>query len=546
MMDLDLVITNGVVIDGTGKPRFQGDVGIREGRIAAVTAGESLVGRETLDASGMVVAPGFIDIHSHSDWLLPLADHDKIMAPFLLQGITTLVTGQCGFSPAPVSEASLPLLDASARMMKVRDFPYDWRSMGEFLDALETQGVLVNTATLVGHCAVRYLAMGDRANTAGSPTGTDMETLRSATRQAVHEGAFGLSAGLAYVPGVFAPEEELLPLLQVVAEEDGVFAVHGRAYSWISPLYRPMVGGKPHNVRSVEELLRLARRSGVRLQLSHQIYVGRRTWRTYPRVLRAIEQAAADGVDVAFDAFPYTLGNSTIKVALPDWFLDGFDVNISSARALRRVRMELDIMRWGLGLDYSDIILMWGRVPELAEYEGLDIETIAGRLGMRRFEAYVHIARLSEGDALVLLNTYSGDANSEKPLRATLSHPLCAFMTDTIVLTEGWVNPATYGAFPRILGRYGRQLGLFSLEEAVRRMTSFPAERIGLQDVGRVTEGAWGDLVILNPDTVLDNATPECPDVAPTGIETVLISGRIAASKGQVVCSERLGRVLRR
>ena len=278
----------------------------------------------------------------------------------------------------------------------------------------------------------------------------------------------------------------------------------------------------------------------------HQIFVGRRTWRTYRTVLSAIEQAAADGVDVAFDAFPYTLGNSTIKVALPDWFLDGFDVNIASSRALRRVKMELDIMRWGLGLDYRDIILMWGRVPELAEYEGLDIQTIAHRLGMRRFQAYVHIARLSEGNALVLLNTYSGDAENEEPLRAVLTHPLCAYMTDTILLTEGWANPASYGTFPRILGRYGRELGLFSLEEAVRRMTSFPAERIGLEDVGRVAEGAWGDLVVFDPETIIDNATIECPDAQSTGIKAVLISGQFAARDGQVATRERLGRVLRR
>jgi N-acyl-D-amino-acid deacylase len=468
------------------------------------------------------------------------------MEPLLLQGITTLVTGQCGFSPAPVSEASLPLLDASAEMMKVRDFPYTWRSMGEFLDTLESDGVMLNTATLVGHCALRYLAMGDRANTAGSPLVEDKETLCNATRQALHDGAFGLSAGLAYVPGVFAPDDELLPLLRIVAEVGGVFAVHGRAYSWISPLYRPLLGGKPHNVRSVDELLSLARRSGARLQLSHQIFVGRRTWRTYRTVLRAIEQAADEGVDVAFDAFPYTLGNSTIKVALPDWFLDGFDTNIASPRALRRVKMELDIMRWGLGLDYPDIILMWGRVPELGEFEGLDIETIAGRLGMKRFEAYVHIARLSGGNAIVLLNTYSGDGESEEPLRATMAHPLCAFMTDTILLTEGWANPASYGTFPRILGWYGRELGLFSPEEAVRRITSFPAERIGLPDVGRVAEGVWGDLVVFDPETVIDHATPECPTAGPTGIKAVLISGRIAAIDGQVAGGERHGRVLRR
>jgi N-acyl-D-amino-acid deacylase len=545
-MDYDLVIANGTVIDGAGKRRFPADVGIRAGRIAAVSRGEPLAGRRTLDAAGMIVAPGFIDVHSHSDWVLPLADHDDILAPLLLQGITTLVTGQCGFSPAPVSDASLPLLDESAEMIKVRDFPYNWRSTAEFLGALEAHGVMLNTAALVGHCAVRYMAMGHGANAAALPAPEDIETLCSLTRQALNEGALGLSAGLAYVPGVFARDDELLSVLRVVAEEGGVFAVHGRAYSWISPLYRPLVGGKPHNVRSVEELLGLAGRSGTRLQLSHQIFVGRRTWRTHRRVLRAIEEAAEDGVDVAFDAFPYTSGNSTIKVALPDWFLDGFDAHISSRRALRRVRMELDIMRWGLGLDYRDIILMWGRCAELIEFEGMDLEAIADRLGMRLFEAYVHIAHLSEGNALVLLNTYSGDTANEEPLQAALAHPLCAFMTDTILLPTGWPNPASFGAFPRILGRYSRELGLFSLEEAVRRMTSFPAERMGLSGVGRVVEGAWGDLVVFDPATVADNATPQRADAPPTGIKAVLISGRIAALDGRVASRERWGRVLRR
>jgi N-acyl-D-amino-acid deacylase len=545
-MEFDLVIANGTVIDGTGKARFRADVGVQGGRIAAVAVGQSLKGRRNLDASGMIVAPGFIDVHSHSEWVLPLADHDAILAPLLLQGITTLVTGQCGFSPAPVSQASLPLLDESAEMLKVRDFPYSWRSMAEFLDHLERQGLMLNTATLVGHSAVRYKVMGGRANMASTPSSEDIGALCRVTREALAGGAFGLSAGLAYVPGVFARDEELLPLLQVVAEEEGVFAVHGRAYSWISPLYRPLVGGKPHNLRSVEDLLSLARWSGVRLQLSHQIFVGRRTWPTYPSVLRAIEQAAAAGVDVTFDAFPYTLGNSTIKVALPDWFLDGFDANIGSPRALRRVKMELDIMRWGLGLDYRDIILMWGRAPELAEFEGMSIEAIAHRLGMRRFETYVHIARLSGGSALVLLNTYSGDAKNEEPLRAALAHPRCAFMTDTILLEHGWQNPASFGAFPRILGRYGRELGLFSLEEAVRRMTSFPAERMRMKDVGCIAKGAWADAVVFDPATVASQATSERPDAPPTGIKAVIISGRVAALDGQVVSSARWGRVLRR
>jgi N-acyl-D-amino-acid deacylase len=545
-MDFDLVITRGTIIDGTGRPRFRADVGIRDGRLAAVASGERLEGRQTLDATGLAVAPGFIDAHSHADWVLPLQDHDEILAPLVLQGITTLVAGQCGFSLAPVTPDSAPLLDRSAGPLKDRSFPYRWHTMAEALDILERDGVLLNAALLVGHCALRYVAMGERARAAALPTSEDVDVLCRLTQQALAEGAFGLSAGLAYVPGVFARDEELLPLLRVVAEEGSVFTVHGRAYSWVSPLYRPMVGGTPHNVRSVRDLLELARKSGVRLQLSHQIFVGRRTWRTYPTVLRDIEQAAGDGVDVAFDAFPYTLGNTEIKVVFPDWFLDGFSVSINDPRALRRLRWEINLTRLMLGLDYRDITLMYAQVPELADLEGLDFDAIARRLGVSCFEAYIHVARLSAGEARILINTYSGDDRHEEPLQAVLAHPLCAFMTDTILTRHGLQNPASFGTFPRILGRYSRDLGLFSLEEAVRRMTSFPAGRMGLVDVGRVAQGAWGDLVVFDPATVADNTTSDRPEALPTGIHAVLISGQVVAQGGKLVGSRRWGRVLRK
>jgi len=545
-MDLDLVIANGTVIDGSGRPRVQADVGIQGGRIAAIATGERLSGRQVLDASGLVVAPGFIDVHSHADWILPLADHDQILAPLVLQGATTLVTGQCGFSPAPATEEATPLVDGFSEMLRERAFPYCWRTTLEFLDTLEREGLLLNAAFLVGHGTLRYAVMGPPADGPTPPTAEEMDDLCRLTRQALREGAFGLSAGLAYAPGVFARNQELLPLLQAVAEEGGLFTVHGRAYTWVSPFYTPMIGGTPHNVRSTRELLALARQAGVRLQLSHQIFVGRHTWRTHRTVLHDIEQAAAEGLDVAFDAFPYTVGNSTINVVFPDWFLAGFEENIQSAPALRRLKREMTILRWTLGLGYGDITLLWGRAPELAELEGLDFAAIARRLGLAEFEAYVHAARLSGGKARVLLGTYSGDGEREEPLRAALAHPLCAFMTDTILTQRGRHNPASFGTFPRVLGRYSRDLGLFSLEEAVRRMTSFPAERIGLHDVGRIAEGAWGDVVLFDPGRVADHTTPERPDAPPSGIRTVLISGQVVAQDGQMVSQERRGRVLRR
>jgi N-acyl-D-amino-acid deacylase len=545
-MDFDLVITNGTVIDGTGRPRFRADLGIQGGKIAAIAAGERLSGGRTLDAAGLVVAPGFIDVHSHADWILPLPDHDQILAPLLLQGITTLVTGNCGFSPAPATEETAPLLDGYSEMMRERAFSYRWRSFGEFLEVLEQAGLLLNAAFLVGHGALRYAVMGGRADTAAPPAPGETDTLCRLTRQALREGAFGLSAGLAYAPGVFARNEELLSLLQVVAAEGGVFTVHGRAYTWVSPFYTPVILGTPHNVRSTRELLALARQAGVQLQLSHLIFVGRHTWRTHRTVLRDVERAAADGLDVAFDAFPYTVGNSTINVVFPEWFLDGFTENIDDPRALRRLEREMDLLRMTLGLDYRDITLLWGRAPDLAELEGLDFAAVARHLGLPEFESYVHVARASDGKARVLLGTYSGDGGREEPLQAVLAHPLCAFMTDTILTRRGQHNPASFGTFPRVLGRYSRELGLFPLEEAVRRMTSFPAERIGLPGVGRVAEGAWADLVLFDPATVADNTTLDRPDAPPAGIRAVLISGQVVAQDGLIVGRERLGRALRR
>ena len=542
-MDFDLVIHNGTILDGSGRPRFQADLGLQDGKIAAISRGEPLAGGQSLDAVDLAVAPGFIDAHSHADWILPLSDHDQILAPLLLQGITTLVTGQCGFSPAPVSEPSIPLVNGFSEMLRERELAYRWRSLAEFLDCLEGEGLLLNAAFLVGHGTLRYAAMGGRTD---APGPGEMEALLQLTRQALRDGVFGLSAGLAYAPGIFARNDELLALLRLVAAERAIFTVHGRAYTWVSPFYKPMIGGTAHNIRSVRELLGLARQAGVRLQLSHQIFVGRRTWRTHRTVLRDIERAAAAGLDVAFDAFPYTVGNTTINVVFPEWFLAAFERNIADPQTLRRLKHEIDLLRWTLGLDYDDITLLWANAPELARLEGLDFGEIARRLRLPAFEAYIHVARASQGRARVLLGTYSGDEKQEAPLQAALAHPLCSFMTDTILTRRGKHNPASFGTFPRILGRYSRDLGLFSLEEAVRRMTSYPAERMGLSDRGRIAAGLPADLVLFDPETVADGTTLAQPDVPPVGIRAVLIGGKVVARDGQIVSGKRCGRVLRR
>lgn len=542
-MDLDLVIRGGTLLDGTGGPRFAGDLGIHRGRVAAVAVPGALTAPRTIDAAGLAVAPGFIDIHSHSDWIVPLRQHDAILAPLAQQGVTTIVAGNCGFSPAPVSDDSLPLVEHTSEILREESLDYAWRSMGELLDGLERGGVLLNTAMLVGHGTLRHFVMG---KSPAAPDRGQLDALCREAQRAIREGAFGLSAGLAYAPGVFAKNDELLALLRAAAGEGGVFTVHGRAYSWVSPFYKPMVVGPPHNLRSVRELIDLARSAHIRLQLSHQIFVGRRTWRTYPDVLRAIEDAVASGVDAAFDAFPYTVGNTTVNVLFPDWVLDRFQDRINDPAILRRLRREHLLFRLVLGLDYSDITLLWGAIPELTAYEGLDFGEIARRMGLDPFDAYVEVARRSDGKARVLIGTYSGDGDREEPLRAVLRHPLCAFETDTILTLRGKHNPASFGTFPRVLGRYSRDLGLFSLEEGVRRMTSLPASRIGLRDVGRIAPGAWADLVLFDPARVGDNTRSDRTDAAPSGIARVMIGGETVVEAGALVPGPRRGRVLRR
>jgi N-acyl-D-amino-acid deacylase len=545
-MQHDIVIRNGTIVDGSGQPRFRASLGIGQGKIAEISQDNHLSGHKVIDATSLVVTPGFIDFHSHSDWVLPLDDHDRVLASLVLQGVTTIVTGQCGFSPAPVTNESEPLLNTTTTLLRAKDFPYPWRSMNEFLTTLETNGLLLNTALLVGHGTLRYIAMGEKADTDTPPSMAELDTMCHVARQAMHEGAFGLSLGLAYSPGVFANNKELLHILRVAAEEAGIVTVHGRAYSWISPFYTPVIGGIPHNMRSVQELLDLARQSGVRLQLSHQIFVGRRTWRTHRVVLREIEKAAASGVDVAFDARPFTRGVSTIKVVFPKWFLDNLSENIYSKQALRRLKAEMLPMRLLLGLGFKDITLKWGNSRQLTHLEGLNFVDIARKLGMSCSDAYIHVAQLSDCQAGIFLNTYSGDDRSEAPLQAVLSHPLCAFMTDSILTEQGQQDPASFGTFPRIIGRYSRDLGLFPLEEAIRRMTTWPASRLGLADVGRIAQGAWADLVLFDPSTISDNNAGGQPGVPPTGIHAVLISGKTVAENGLIVSTEKHGRVLRR
>lgn len=539
-MELDLVVSNGTVIDGTGAPRFRADVGVRGGRIAAVSrAAGPLRGARVIDAGGLAVVPGFVDIDSHVDWAV-IHDDDVALGRWIRQGVTAAIGGACGFSPAPILPGCADVVGRAGRFLHDGPFAPRWHGFAEFLDAVAARGVPLNVGFLVGQNVLAAQAI------ATSVAGDALAIVLEQTREALRAGALGFSANAATIPGTLARPEDLAAVAAVVAAEGGLFAVHARAYTLLSPGYGRSASRGAHNVRAVRDLVTVARRTGVRLHLLHLALAGRRTWRTLRDVLGTVDAARADGVDVAFDAAPYGTAVGPIQFLFPAGFVSRFPERSGPGRlgALKALGV---LQRVLLGMGFEDVRLRRaGDDPSLAALEGLSFAEIGRRLGMHPIDAQVEVARrVGMTGASVLIGTMSADAGDDSALRAILSHPRCCIATNAASPLAGPQNPAVTGAFPRFLGRYVRELGLVSLEEAVRRMTSLPAERARLEGVGRVAEGGWADLTIFDPATVDGPQDPERADAAPLGIPTVIVSGVPVVEHGNVVPGVRPGRVLR-
>lgn len=543
-MDVDLVVANGDVIDGTGAARFRADVGIQAGRVVALRSPQhgELRGATTVDAAGLVVMPGFVDSNTHADWAVTTADADELLAPMLQQGVTTVVGGGCGFSPAPVEPQHQVVLESLSRPLRPDGHEFSWASFAEFLQVCADRPLLVNMAQMVGQQALRCAVAGTRP---GPLSGGDLARMRELTHAALEAGAIGVSANTGFVPGVYADRAELRMLAGEAAAADCVFAVHARAYTRLSPAYPPWPG-PGHHIRAVRELVALARSTGVRMQVSHLGAAGRRTWRSAPTLLNEIDQAAAAGADVGFDVVPFPLGVGPMQMLFPAWAVSRLAEGKLGIWTRLRLGMLSRLQTSLLGMDFGDVQLMSGVTADLKPLQGLDFAVIAAQLGVRPLDAQLDIARRTGLGAAIAVHTFSGDDTDDKPLQLLLSHPRCAVVSNAALTITGEPNPAAYGAFPRLLGRYSRELRLFGLEEAVRRATSLPAKRVGLADVGRVGEGARADLVIADPATIADSGWPQHAGGAPAGIRAVLVGGQVAAQDGHLVRSVRAGHVLRR
>jgi N-acyl-D-amino-acid deacylase len=540
-----VLIKGGRVLDGTGAEAFEGDVLLEGDRIAGLlTRGEDTPSvDQVLDASGCMVSPGFIDMHSHADWTLALANHDQLMKINLEQGVTSVVAGNCGFSPAPVAPGGPGSAEGSLVAMLVEEpLDFSWRTMGEFLDQVEKNGPVVNMAELVGHASLRAAAS---APARGAMPSDELERCLEEARRCLDEGACGLSFGLGYDPGMYSPLEELAAFSRVAAEAGKPVTVHLKALSAISPTY-PLTYLKPHNLRALREMLDIARETGVTLQISHFIFVGRRSWGTAGRALEMVEQARSEGVDVMIDAFPYTCGNTTINAPLPYWFLAMGPRGYRSRAARARVRLELEIGFRLVGFVYDDFQVMDSAIEGAEDLNGSTIAEIARRRRARPFDTLLELSERSAGETLMLFHSYSGAPGHEGALEAVLADRHCLFETDALVRRRGHPNPAAAGTFPRILGEFARERRLFPIEDAVRRMTSASAERFGIRDRGILAKGKAADVVVFDPERIADAPAEEGrPAGRPIGVTHVFLNGRQVVRDSAFVEGSRAGRVLR-
>ncbi|MCF3964443.1 N-acyl-D-amino-acid deacylase family protein [Streptomyces fuscigenes] len=525
---MDLVIRGARVVDGSGGPSFRADVAVDGGRIASVVregGGPRPSGRRVLDAAGLALSPGFVDMHAHSDLAL-LRDPEHVAKA--AQGVTLEVLGQDGISYAPADDRTLGEIRRTIAGWNGGgpgdgSVDFDWRTVGEYLDRIDGafggRGTAVNAAYLVPQGSVRMLAVGwdDRPARPG-----ELERMRRLVAEGLEQGALGMSSGLTYTPGMYADDAELTELCRVVARHGGYYCPHHRSYG---------AGA----LAAYAEMVELTRTAGCALHLAHATMNFPENEGRAPELLALLDRALAEGADITLDTYPYTPGATTLAAMLPSWAHEGGPdatlARLGDPDAAARIRHDVEVAGsdgcHGVPIDWDTIEISGVVEPALAAYVGRSVAASARAAGE---EPWTVALRLLTRDRLG--PTILQHVGHEDNVRRIMRHRVHTGGSDGI-LHGAKPHPRAYGTFPRYLGHYVRELGILTLEECVAHLTGRAAARLRLGDRGLVREGYRADLVLFDPDTVAAGSTFEAPRTPPTGIPYVLVGGAFVMEDGR-------------
>lgn len=514
--DFDLIVKGGTVFDGLGNEAIVADIGIKENLIQKIGKIPAAQGKSVIEAEGLTVCPGFIDVHEHTD--TGLLVNPKAESA-IRQGTTTLVSGNCGSSPFPLAKETYEELKTILK--EEYDLDLTWDDIAGFYSRLEEQGMALNYSSLVGHGEIRGKAMGfnDRP-----PTQAEMEKMKSLVEENIREGALGLSSGLEYSPGSYAQPDEIIELCRVVAGLNGVYATHMRDEG-------------DFLLESLDEAIDVARKTGVSVEISHFKIAYPRNWTKVDEALARVEEAKKEGISIFCDRYPYIAGSTGLSFYFPLWARQGtteeFLARLQDSKLESKLRAHVVEQEIKLG-SWDKVVIASVSTAENRQFEGKSVLQGAMELKKDPF-SFMRDLLIQEKNRVGMVTFIMKEENLVK----ILGHPLVGVGSDGSAIApygplgRGKPHPRHYGTFPRVLGKYVREEKIVPMAEMLKKMTSIPAEKFGFQKRGSLQEGFYADIVLFDAERVIDKATWTDPHQFPVGIEYVLVNGQVVIKRGE-------------
>lgn len=524
-MKLDIAIINGTIYDGTGAAPVTANLGILGDKLVYPLKAEDAANAvRIIDAEGFAVSPGFINIHGHSD--IPFIV-DGRSASNLCQGITTEAAGNCGIAVAPAYGEYRE--EMAEELKKESNVELDWEDLTGFFRRVKEEGISINLLTFIGHGNLRGSVVGMTNRPA---TEEELQRMKDMTAELMKQGAWGLSTGLIYPPSCYGDIDEIAEICRVVAEMGGIYTSHIRSES-------------THLLESIGEALEIGRRANIPVEISHLKAAGKPNWGKVAAALEKIREARKEGLFVQHDQYPYTISATGLSMVMPDWTMDGgnkaFIGRLKDHEIRKKITGEL---KTGLHSNGDTIIISVVNKEENRRYEGRKVDEIALEEGKSPIDFVIDLLIDEEGAVGAIFMSMC-----EEDVRKVMQDPYTSICTDAWAramdgpLHLGNPHPRTYGSFPRVIGHYARDLKLFTIEEAIRKMTTLPAHILKLKNRGKITEGYFADLVIFDPEKIMDKSTIADPHQYAEGIDYVIVNG-VPALEKRLITSARPGRIL--